>query len=96
MHYVQKLFEIFKSFKSVFDDDINKKIITKLIEIDLNENIKKIEHLFVETLVYAIFYELLQKIDDIQLEQFPNLFIEIVGVKIQYGITFKIYNSFFL
>jgi hypothetical protein len=97
MHYVQKLFEIFKSFKSVFDDDIKKKIITTLIKIDLNENIKKIEHLFVETLVNAIFCELIQKIDDIQLEQFPNLFIEIVGVKIQYGIAVKIYNaSFFM
>ena len=97
MYFVEKLLEIFKSFKSVFDDNINKKIITKLIEIDLNENFKKIEHLFVEALVNAIFCELLQKINEIQLEQFTNLFIEIVGIKIQYGIAVKIYNaSFFM
>ena len=95
--FVQKLIDIFKSFKSLFSDEISQQIIMKLVEINLHENVKQIETKLIETLVNTVFEELLQQIDKIDLQHFSKLFIELISLKIQYGFTVKIYNvSFFM
>ena len=90
----QKLLDILKIFKSIFNDELTQQQILKnVLQNQLNENFQNIHKELVENLLKEIFHQLLDHVHQIELQHFCNLYIESVNIRINYKHVIRIYNS---